>query len=151
MKMQNQLLQSPFIYWACAAMGVAHIYLRDVQVMAHHVKAAVTQQFLQRKYIATAAQKLNRKGVAKPVRMAVLDAGAFTQPEQQMAQAIFVHRFIGATQKQRRIWILTILATGQIPPQIAAGILLHIHHPTLAALAQTHPNIAGVRVVVVDV
>lgn len=84
-------LQMPVFDRAGAAVGLVQVDLGNGQVAAHHLQGAVPQDGLQGVDITTVAQKVDREGVAKAVRVHVWNAGALGRGVEQFEQLAAVH------------------------------------------------------------
>ena len=148
-------LQMPIIRWACAAVCLLDIDLRNPRIVLNHLKTAVSHQRLQREHVSTRAEVRDRKGMAESMRIAFNYFRFAAERMHQLAQAIFVELMIELRQKHGGFGIVGVLAFGKIAPQCASGGFPEKRNASLAAFGASpdtmfHFKPSGLLIVVAN-
>ncbi len=75
--------------------------------------------------------------MAKFVRVRIFHAGIFSNPKDQMTQAVWIKRALTPIDKQRRIQIISIFPVDQITPEHPAGAFSNKHGPSFPPFCAT--------------
>lgn len=109
-------LQPPIIHWAGLAVRIFHVYFGNLSVVTYHIQRAMSQQGLQGKDVAARTQVGDGKGVAKFVRVDVVDLCPFPQAPDQDAQAVAVERPVAGADEKRGLRVVPILSGREVTP-----------------------------------
>jgi hypothetical protein len=136
-------------------MSLLDIDFGDPGIMLYHLQTAMTKQRFQGKDIAARTQVRDGKRVPETMRMTFFHSNFCPQRVDQLPQGVTVERPVELAEEKRSIWIVTILALSQIPPEEPPCRFPHEYDPAFASLrfpgfARPDLDSAGLHIYICD-